>query len=45
LSKTGGLLEEVNKRISELETELNDITDSEDWRLMQEVKRIRGVVG
>lgn len=45
LSKTGGLLEEANKRISELETELNDITDSEDWRLMQEVKRIRGVVG
>lgn len=43
MSKTRGLLEEANKRISELETVLNDITDSEDWRLMQEVKRIRNV--
>lgn len=43
MSKTRGLLEEANKRISELETALNDITDSEDWRLMQEVKRIRSI--
>ena len=43
LYKTGGLLEEANKRISELETALNDITDSADWRLMQEVKRIRNI--
>lgn len=45
LSKTGGLLEDANKRIAELETALNDITDSEDWRLMQEVKRIRNFAG
>ena len=45
LSKTGGSLSEANKRISELETELSDISNSEDWRLMQEVKRIRNAVG
>jgi len=43
LSKTGALLEEANKRIVELETAINEITDSEDWRLMQEVKRIRNI--
>lgn len=39
--KTGALLEEANRHISELEAKLKDITESEDWRLMQEVKRIR----
>jgi cyclopropane fatty-acyl-phospholipid synthase-like methyltransferase len=43
LSKTGGLLEDAKKRIAELESALYEITDSEDWRLMQEVKRIRDV--
>ncbi len=42
-SKTIGSLEEANKRIAELETALYEITDSEDWRLMQEVKRIRNI--
>lgn len=45
LSRTEGLLEDANKRISELETALKDITHSEDWRLMQEVKRIRNFAG
>ena len=31
----------ANKRITELETALKELTDSEDWRLMQEIKRIR----
>lgn len=44
LSKTEGLLEEANKRISELESTLKSIKESEDWRLMQEVKRIRNTL-
>jgi len=36
-------LAEAHKRIAELEKTLNEITGSEDWLLMQEVKRIRNI--
>ena len=40
-TETGDSLDSAHKRIAELELSLKEITDSEDWQLMQEIKRIR----